>query len=141
LILEAAIEKAPIICEPERVCQVLRNVIGNAIKFSPPTSTIRIQTRWKYSATAKESDLPTGAVIHVIDQGPGIPDSELESIFEHFTQSTTTRTGAGGKGLGLAISREIMRLHGGSISARNNPEGGACIVIEFPVREPVAKAD
>ncbi|TXT25877.1 MAG: PAS domain S-box [Rhodocyclaceae bacterium] len=138
LVFEAKIETAPIICEPERARQVLRNVIGNAIKFSPPASTVRVLTRWKYSATANEHDLPTGAVVHVIDQGPGIPDDELDGIFEHFTQSTVTRTGAGGKGLGLAISREIMRLHGGSISARNNPEGGACFVIEFPVRQPAA---
>jgi signal transduction histidine kinase len=133
--IEDKIGTAMIVCEPERVCKVLRNVIGNAIKFSPQASAVAIQTRWKYSATDGEQSQPKAAVINVIDRGPGIPDNELESIFDHFTQSSTTRTGAGGKGLGLAISREIMRLHGGLICARNNAEGGACIVIEFPVKQ------
>jgi signal transduction histidine kinase len=130
---ETKIETALLVCEPERICQVLRNVIGNAIKYSPAGAAVKLQSRWKYAAGSNEHDLPAAAVIHVIDHGPGIPDSELESIFDGFTQSTATRTGAGGKGLGLAISREIMRLHGGAISARNNPEGGACFIIEFPV--------
>jgi signal transduction histidine kinase len=135
LALEANIDTAPIICEPERVCQVLRNVIGNAIKHTPPASTVTVQVRWKYSTSDSQYDLPRAVVIHVIDHGPGIPEDELESVFDHFTQSTATRTGAGGKGMGLAISRQIMRLHGGLINARNNPEGGACIIIEFPTKQ------
>lgn len=130
---EARTESAFVIGDPERLSQVLRNVVGNAIKYSPPASQVRIQSRWKYAANADESSLPSALVVHVVDHGPGIPEGELERIFERFTQSSATHTGAGGKGLGLAISREIMRLHGGSITARNNPEGGACFVIEFPV--------
>ena len=69
--------------------------------------------------------------LRIIDQGPGIPDAELDTIFDRFIQSSKTRSGAGGTGLGLPISREIMRLHRGSISASNNPDRGACFSIKF----------
>lgn len=120
-------------CDPERIAQVLRHVIGNAIKFSPKDATVTIRIRWKYPANATDRKQAAAVLIYIVDCGPGIPERELESIFEHFTQSSTTRTGAGGKGLGLAISREILRLHGGTITARNNPEGGACFIVALPV--------
>ena len=70
--------------------------------------------------------------IEIADQGPGIPDEDMESIFDKFVQSSRTRTGAGGTGLGLAISREIMDLHRGRIAARHAPGGGALIEILVP---------
>jgi signal transduction histidine kinase len=70
--------------------------------------------------------------VSVRDQGPGIPDDELESIFEKFVQSSRTRTGAGGKGLGLAICRQIVRLHGADIRATNHPDGGAVFTFQLP---------
>ncbi|RTK99221.1 MAG: hybrid sensor histidine kinase/response regulator, partial [Neisseriaceae bacterium] len=68
----------------------------------------------------------------VRDQGIGIPEDELESIFDKFIQSSKTQTGAGGAGLGLAICREIVRDHGGEIIARNNAEGGASLIVYLP---------
>lgn len=70
------------------------------------------------------------------DEGVGIPESELDAVFEKFVQSSKTKSGAGGTGLGLAICREIVTAHGGRIFARNNPAGGADLVVELP-REPV----
>lgn len=117
---------APYLGDAERLHQVVRNVVGNALKYSPKGSNIRVEL---------ESIQPVpegGYCLHIVDHGPGIPASELEHIFARFTQSTQTNTGAGGSGLGLPICREIMRLHGGQIVASNHPEGGACFTISFP---------
>jgi signal transduction histidine kinase len=65
-------------------------------------------------------------VISVSDSGPGIPDGEVDLIFDQFVQSSKTKTGAGGTGLGLAICRQIVNAHGGRIWAGNNEGGGAC---------------
>ena len=77
----------------------------------------------------------------VRDQGVGIPESELESIFDKFVQSSKTKTGAGGTGLGLAITREIVTLHGGSIRAGNHSEGGAVFSVLVPRRAAPDAAD
>jgi len=69
----------------------------------------------------------------VRDQGMGIPEEELEAVFEKFFQSSRTSTGAGGTGLGLAICREILTAHGGRIWAENRPEGGAVVTLEVPL--------
>jgi signal transduction histidine kinase len=103
--------------DPQRILQVVRNLLSNAVKFSPNGGMIYL------SCTADE-----GAIhISVRDQGPGIPETELEKIFDKFVQSSATTTGAGGTGLGLAICRQIIKDHGGRIWARNAPEGGALI--------------
>jgi two-component system, NarL family, sensor histidine kinase BarA len=76
----------------------------------------------------------------VADEGPGIPEGELETIFDKFSQSSKT-DGAGGSGLGLAICREIVHLHRGKIWASNGPLGGAVIHIMLPtgLASPVAQ--
>ncbi|BEV72838.1 MULTISPECIES: ATP-binding protein [unclassified Paludibacterium] len=111
-----------------RIGQVLRNLLTNAIKFSPPDSTIKVEARLLPGA-----GFPL-AQVRVIDQGPGIPPSELESIFDKFIQSSSTKTGAGGTGLGLAICREIIHAHQGEIRADNAAEGGAIFSFTFPQR-------
>jgi signal transduction histidine kinase len=63
--------------------------------------------------------------IQILDQGCGIPEKELRAIFEPFYESTRTATGAGGTGLGLALSSTIIQRHKGRITAGNRPEGGA----------------
>jgi signal transduction histidine kinase len=70
--------------------------------------------------------------IVVQDQGVGIPEDEVEAIFDKFFQSTKTRTGAGGTGLGLPICRELVHAHRGTIKAFNRPEGGAVFEILIP---------
>lgn len=108
----------------KRFQQVLRNLLSNAGKFSPPGGTITL--RLCCSETAIR--------LLVQDQGPGIPPNELETIFDKFTQSSLTRTGAGGTGLGLAICREIVAAHHGGIRAENAPEGGAVLTVELPIQ-------
>src|SRR5262249_39255792 len=70
------------------------------------------------------------------DHGVGIPEAELETIFDQFVQSSRTKTGAGGTGLGLAICREIVTAHQGHIWAEHRPEGGAALVFTLPLQAP-----
>lgn len=111
--------------DPVRFAQVIRNVLANAIKFSPLGESIEVQAR----LTEEER-------IHVMvrDHGAGIPPHELEKIFEAFVQSSTSKDGAGGTGLGLAICRKILAAHDGHISAANMQDGGAAFLIDIPAR-------
>lgn len=123
-------------CDSLRIGQVVRNLIGNAIKFTAPGRAITL--------AFAEATLPDGASgevpacrFSVRDEGIGIPEGELELVFEKFVQSTASKTGAGGTGLGLSICREIVLHHGGRIWAEHNADGGACFTFELP-REAVA---
>ena len=108
-----------------RIHQVLRNVIANALKFSSPGQKIIVG-----------ANVEVPGILHffVQDEGCGIPQNELENIFEPFVQSTLTKDGSGGTGLGLAICRRIVQAHGGKIHAENIPEGGAVFHIELPMQ-------
>jgi len=112
--------------DKEKMIQVFRNLIDNAIKFSSSKSEILI--------TTKKGD---NLEISIIDQGIGIPEHELNSIFDKFKQSSKTKTGAGGTGLGLAICKEIIRAHDGKIWAENNPEGGSTFSFTLPYEQMV----
>jgi signal transduction histidine kinase/CHASE1-domain containing sensor protein len=107
-----------------RLLQVLRNLLSNAIKFSPQGGVVRLEL-------AEEQ---RGIIVTVRDEGVGIPEDELEAVFDKFVQSSKTKTGAGGTGLGLAICREIVQAHGGSIHASNNspPQRGAVFAMCLP---------
>jgi signal transduction histidine kinase len=111
--------------DPDRMKQVLRNLMSNAVKFSPIDGTI----------TVCAERLGDTVRFTVRDQGPGIPADELQLIFDEFVQSSKTKSGAGGTGLGLAISRQILIYHSGKIWAENNPDTGATLFVEFPVRQ------
>ena len=108
-----------------RFAQVIRNVVVNAIKYSPQGATIDVRA---------EADDRDQIHFSVRDRGAGIPPAELESIFEAFVQSSSTKDGSGGTGLGLAICRKIIHAHGGYIQADNMPDGGAIFRICLPRR-------
>lgn len=147
--LEAAISLPDVECDEGKMRQVLRNIIANAIKFTESQHTISVSSE-VFSAGAQTEELwqklpgpPPPLVessgymrVNVRDQGVGIPEEELESVFDKFVQSSKTKTGAGGTGLGLAICREIIQAHHGHIWAENNPSGGACISFILPLRQP-----
>lgn len=109
-----------------RISQVVRNLLSNAVKFTPEEKKIRISYE-----TINQSNR-SWLRISVHDQGVGIPENELDLVFEKFTQSSKTKTGAGGTGLGLAICKEIVEAHHGNIQAKNNLEGGATITFTLP---------
>jgi len=114
----------------DKLAQVLRNLMGNSIKFSPEGGLI------EWALSQDEST----AVMSIRDDGPGIPDEECEAVFDKFVQSKRTRTGAGGTGLGLAISREIVKLHEGRIYAEPTQGNGALIRVCLPLWTPAEPA-
>jgi PAS domain S-box-containing protein len=111
--------------DPLRFQQVVRNVMANAIKFSPSKGRIAV-----------EGETTAAGEIHLVvsDQGPGIPPSELDRVFDAFVQSSLTKDGSGGTGLGLAICRKILEAHGGHIHAENLAGGGTAFHIRLPAR-------
>lgn len=109
-------------CDGAQITQVITNLLGNALKFSIEGSEIDIYLH--------EDDDNLG--IQVVDHGVGIPENELEHVFDKFSQSSQTNRGAGGTGLGLAICREFVALHHGRIHAKQNPKGGTIIEISLP---------
>jgi PAS domain S-box-containing protein len=117
--------------DPARIAQVLANLLSNAIRFSPHGSQVTLAIAELHGA-----DGAPLAEVSVADQGPGIPEAELEAVFDQFIQSSRTRTAAGSSGLGLAICRELVRGHGGDIRATNNPGGGATIRFTLPRHAP-----
>ena len=108
--------------DPGRIQQVIRNLLSNAAKFSPPAGTVRVRLR-----RAGEKFL-----LSVADEGPGVPADELEAVFDKFVQSSKTRSSKGGTGLGLAICREIVGGHNGRIWAENNAGAGCTFHCEIP---------
>ncbi|HHB75007.1 MAG TPA: hypothetical protein ENK84_00480, partial [Desulfobulbus sp.] len=113
----------------DRIDQVLRNLLANAVKFSRPGGEILFET-----CTVFENNQHFLKVM-VKDQGVGLPENELNAIFDKFIQSSKTKTGSGGTGLGLAICRQIISDHGGRIWAENNADGGALFSFILPCRQ------
>jgi signal transduction histidine kinase len=104
-----------------KIMQVVRNLLSNAVKFSPKGGIIE---------TGVER-VDQYLRVRVADQGGGIPESDFESIFEKFVQSSNTKHG--GTGLGLPICRQIIAAHKGRIWVENRPEGGAVFFFEIPL--------
>jgi hypothetical protein len=124
---KAQLPETPVMLEADalRIHQVLRNVVANALKFSSPGQKIMV---------GLDTVSPGKVHFYVQDEGCGIPQHELENIFEPFIQSSLTKDGSGGTGLGLAICKRIVQAHGGNIYAKNTPAGGAIFHIELPQR-------
>jgi len=121
-------------CDASRIGQVVANVVGNAIKFSPEGGYVQVELE---PGSAGTSGM---ALFAVTDEGAGIPEGEWESVFDKFVQSSKTKSGAGGTGLGLAICREIVAQHGGRIWAERGSRGGARFVVLLP-KDPAGTRD
>lgn len=117
-------------CDSSRIGEVLRRLLDNALQFSPAGSVVSISGRLLEGGKEVE--------ISVADRGLGIPEGELGSVFEAFVQSSRTRTSAGGKGMGLAICRHIVRGHGGRILAANRAGGGCELRFTLPAVDSLA---
>ena len=107
----------------ERLGQVFRNLIDNAVSFSPENGVVTLTAR-RHHAMAR---------ITVDDQGPGIPAENLESIFERFYTERPAAHFGNNSGLGLSIARQITQNAGGRIWAENKEGGGARFIVELPV--------
>jgi two-component system, OmpR family, sensor histidine kinase KdpD len=109
------------------IAQVLVNLLDNAAKYSPAATPIEVSARVEDSRVT----------MSVADRGPGIPEEDLERVFDKF-QRVKRKDGATGTGLGLAISRGIVEAHGGTIKAQARPGGGLEILISLPLEVPEA---
>ena len=110
--------------DPDRLLQLLLNLVENAIRHSPPSGRITI------GAASHDGR----AELWVDDEGLGIPEDEREIVFDPFYRSPRDRSSRdGGSGLGLAIARSIVVAHGGSLTAEASPAGGARLVARIPL--------
>ena len=120
------------LCDPDRVEQALVNLIGNAVKFSPEGGVVLV------SAVAEE----TQVVISVRDDGRGIPEDQLTTVFERFHQvRATDSTEKGGTGLGLTITRSIVERHGGRIWVTSAPGEGTVFSFTLPLAAAGARGE
>ena len=126
LIVSAATEIQPLYGDASRLQQVAWNLLSNAISFTPPQGSVRVQLRHVNGA----------AEMTVIDTGQGIPPDFLPSVFEPFRQADATTTRPhGGLGLGLSIVKHLVEAHGGTVSAHSAGEGcGATFTVRLPIR-------
>jgi two-component system sensor histidine kinase MprB len=115
--IEADLHECLVFARPERVGLALGNLINNAIKWSPENGVIDVSC--------------AEGVVVVRDHGPGIADEDLPKIFDRFYRSREARA-MPGSGLGLAIVAQVAAEEGGSVSAANDPEGGAVLRFELP---------
>jgi signal transduction histidine kinase len=111
----------------DRIAQVLTNILGNAAKFTKK-GKVKIET-------SRASDNSSLIEIRISDTGGGIPEEILPRLFEKFATKDVGASAKQGTGLGLYISKAIVKAHNGKISAFNNPEGGSTFVISLPIEQ------
>lgn len=125
--LTLAVSVAPglpaVTADPQRVSQVIGNLLGNALRYVPENGQV----------TVSVARAPGGVELAVSDTGPGVPEADLPHLFDRFWRGEKSRARAsGGAGLGLAIARQLIEAQGGTLTARNRPEGG--LVVSFVMK-------
>ncbi len=128
LLIEPSEEQLFAWVDAEKLDIVIYNILGNAFKFTPDGKKICIKLRHSQANSAIE--------LEIIDEGIGVADNELEDIFNLYYQSQYKGGNAlKGTGIGLALSREIVQLHHGKISARNNTVNGSGLSVKIELKE------
>jgi signal transduction histidine kinase len=123
---DTAVASRVVVADPERIGQVLRNLLDNAVKFSPPSAPVELR------AVPGVSD--DRVRLEVVDQGPGIPVDEVGRIFERFGRGRdATERKLPGVGLGLYLSRQLVRAHGSELAVRSEPGAGSTFAFELAV--------
>ncbi len=129
LILDLPAALPKVLADPERIHQIVTNLLHNAIKFTPEGGTITLQ--------AHQDETENAVVIAVHDTGIGIPKEDVGRIFERFYKSDRARTRSrGGTGLGLAISRHIVQAHNGRIWVKSKEHKGSSFYFTLPTATP-----
>lgn len=123
--LSTAIERRTntVFADPDRIQQIAWNLVSNAIKFTPKNGHVQV------TLGRVESRLR----LEVADNGPGIAPAQLPHVFERFWQAEDRPGHSAGLGLGLAICKNLVELHGGTIRAESPASGGACFTVELPL--------
>lgn len=113
----------PVHADSVQLARVFRNILHNALKFTPSGGRISVRTMPE----------PDRFRVIVHDTGPGIPEEDLATIFERYTVGTAQHSPGKGTGLGLAVAREIVHLHGGQIEFYARSRAGATVIVTLPV--------
>jgi two-component system phosphate regulon sensor histidine kinase PhoR len=121
VVIDVPDEAGRVPADPVKLHDVLRNLVENAVNYSPDETEIRL--------AAKRTD--GSCAISVVDSGPGLPPGDLTRVFERFYRVDKSRSRPG-TGLGLAIVKHLVDLHGGTVVAANRPEGGAVFTVTLP---------
>jgi signal transduction histidine kinase len=125
--MEAEADIPEVMVDPQRFQQVVGNLIDNSLRYTPEGSTIDLIIQRQENSVE----------LTVADEGPGIPEAELEHVFDRFWRGDKSRArSTGGAGLGLSIARQLVEAQGGKITAHNRPERGFAVQITLPVHEP-----
>jgi two-component system phosphate regulon sensor histidine kinase PhoR len=123
--VNVAPDACTIVVDTAKLHDILRNLVENAINYTPEEGTIEI------AATLTHGRY----VISVADTGPGIPEEDLSRVFERFFRVDKSRARPGGTGLGLAIVKNLVNVLHGDVVAANRPNGGAIFTVRLPLRE------
>jgi len=125
-VLLQAVPEGTVVVDPLRLRQVVDNLISNAVKFSPPGSTVRVSAE----------RILAGWQVNVQDEGPGITEQDRNRLFQDFARLSAKATGGEkSTGLGLAISRRVVEAHGGRIGVNSEPGHGATFWFMLPDQE------
>jgi signal transduction histidine kinase len=140
---QAGPQQLPLRFDPEKLRTILRNLLSNALKFTPEGGKVVVRVDEEQAAPEGEpgqerqerKDGPRAAVVRVCDTGLGIPPDELPHVFERFHQADDSAARSQqGLGIGLAMARQMAELHGGTLRAESEPGLGATLVLILPVR-------
>ncbi len=122
-----------VVGDPLRLKQILINLLGNALKFTPAGGHIALRV--------DETEFPRELTFSVIDTGPGVKSDDQERIFHEFEQIGHAHSPASaGTGLGLPIARRLAEAHGGRLTVESQPDAGSRFIFVLPIREPTAGA-
>jgi len=127
-------QRLPVWVDTDRIQQVVTNIVGNAVKFSPESGSIGIRIEERTSSGPREARPGRYVAVAVSDTGPGIPQEEKELIFSKFYRGPRKHPGRSGTGLGLAISKEIVTHHDGEIWVESEPGAGSTFYFTLPLR-------
>ena len=137
----------PVSVDPVQFEKVVDNLLTNAIKYTPPGGAVTLQvTRTAApsgdgNGSVDDDSIPRHAQVVVTDTGPGIPEGELLHLFDRFERGSAARSQQGA-GIGLALAKELVERHDGTIRAENHPAGGTRFVVSIPCRtEDAHRAD
>jgi signal transduction histidine kinase len=134
--IQVADELPTVEADSQRIAQVVRNLLGNALRYTPSGGTITISADLPEKQGNGSPSLPPSPVwvrVTVADTGTGIPPEELPHIFDRFYRVDRSRTRAsGGTGLGLAVARQLVEAHGGRIWAESQPGRGSAFSFTLP---------